>query len=126
MRKEHTMEANRMEQLEALETLCQFNDRLLANLPTLSSELSEGRKSDTDAYLKSIIDAINWEISVMNSTSALLAEGNTPIDKEGFNQAILALGTALSSGNDTQTASALRNLIPHFTTLGSAAKEAVS
>ena len=60
MRKEHTMEANRMEQLEALETLCQFNDRLLANLPTLSSELSEGRKSDTDAYLKSIIDAFNW------------------------------------------------------------------
>jgi len=120
------METNRMEQLEALETLSRFNDRLLKNLPTIISELSEGRQPDTDTYLRNIIDAINWEITVMNATSALLAEGNTPIDKEGFNQSILALSAALSSETDSEIASALQNLIPHFETLGTAAKEVIA
>lgn len=117
------METSRLEQLEALETLIQFNERLLKNLPTIADELSEARQPDTDTYLKSILNAINWEITVMNATSALLAEGSTPIDKESFNQSILALSTALSSKTDSETAVALRNLIPHFEALGTAAKE---
>lgn len=120
------METNRMEQLEALETLAQFNDRLLKNLPTLISELSEGRRPDTDTYLKSIIDAINWEITVMNATSALLAEAGTSVNKEAFNQSILALGSALSSETDSEIAAALRGLIPHFEALGTAAKEVIA
>lgn len=120
------MEANRMEQLEALETLIQFNDRLLKNLPTIADELSGARQPDTDTYQKSILDAINWEITVMNATSSLLAEADTPIDKEGFNQSILALSTAISSGTDAETATAFRNLIPYFEVLGNAAKEATS
>ena len=120
------METNRMEQLEALETLSLFNDRLLKNLPTLISELSGERQPDTDTYLKSILDAVNWEINVMNATSALLAEGETAIDKENFNRSILALNDALSSGADSGISNALRNLIPHFETLGAAAKEATA
>ncbi|MCM1302710.1 MAG: molecular chaperone [Lachnospiraceae bacterium] len=117
------METNRTEQLEALETLSQFNDRLLKNLPTIISELSGKRQPDTDTYLKSILDAINWEINVMNATSDLLAEGETPIDKENFNQSILALNAALSSETDSEISDAFRNLIPHFEALGAAAKE---
>ena len=120
------METNRMEQLEALETLSQFNDRLLKNLPTIAAELTEGRQPDTDTYMKSITDAINWEITVMNATSDLLAEGNITIDKEGFNQSILALSTALSSKVDSEIAVAFQNLIPHFEALGAAAKEAIA
>ncbi len=112
-----------MEQLEALETLCRFNERLLNNLPTIVSELSEGRQPDTDTYMNSIIDAINWEINVMNATSDLLAKSQTPIDKEGFNQSILALSAAMSSKVDSEIASAFQNLIPHFESLGAAAKE---
>ena len=53
------MENTRIEQLEALETLIEFNSRLLRNLPTIISELSGNRQEDTDNYLKTIIDAIN-------------------------------------------------------------------
>ena len=120
------METNRMEQLEALETLSQFNDRLLKNLPTIVAELTEGRQPDTDTYQKSITDAINWEITVMNATSDLLAEGNTAIDKEAFTQAILALNSALSSKVDSEIATAFQNLIPHFEALGAAAKEVIA
>lgn len=112
-----------MEQLEALETLAQFNDRLLNNLPTVIEELSGQRKPDTDAYLKNIVEVIGWEISVMNATSALFAEAGVSMDKEGFNQSVLALNSALASGKDRETAAALENLIPHFETLREAARE---
>lgn len=117
------METTKLEQLEALETLAQFNDRLLNNLPTVIGELSGGRKEDTDAYLKNIIEVIGWEITVMNATSALFEEAEVSMDKEGFNQSVLALNAALTSGNDLEIATALEKLIPHFETLRAAAQE---
>lgn len=120
------MEANKIEQLEALETLVQFNGRLLGNLPTLISELSGNRQPDTDTYLKNIVDVIGWEISVMNATAPLLAEAHTHMDKEHFNQSILALNAAIASGADAEITLALRDLIPHFETLNTAAKEVLA
>ncbi|MCM1119861.1 MAG: molecular chaperone [bacterium] len=117
------METTKLEQLEALETLAQFNDRLLNNLPTLISELSGGRKTDTDAYLKNIIEIIGWEITVMNAISALFEEAKVSMDKEEFNQSVLALNSALASGTDSEIATALGNLTPHFETLRTAAQE---
>ena len=38
------MEFNKMEQMEALGILADFNDRLLKNLPTIISELSGKRQ----------------------------------------------------------------------------------
>lgn len=120
------METNVMEQMEALQTLTQFNDRLLKNLPTLIDELTENRKPDTDAYLKNIIEVIGWEISVINATSSLLNTARISMDKEGFNQAVMALNSALSSGANAETALALQKLIPHFETLANAAGEVLS
>ena len=88
------MENTRIEQLEALETLIEFNSRLLRNLPTIISELSGNRQEDTDNYLKTIIDAINWE-----------------------------LNSALSAQSDPETATALRDLVPCFEQLDKAARE---
>ena len=116
------MENMTTEQLEALETLAEFNDRLIKNLPTIISELSGNRQTDTDQYLKNIIDAINWEISVTNSTLAILNNEHTRIDKETFNQKMLTLNSAIS----TEIAAALENLIPYFKQLGAAVKEVTS
>ncbi len=114
------MDTNKIEQMEALETLTQFNSRLLDNLPTLIRELSDNRKPDTDTYLKSIVDVIGWEIAVMNATAPLLAEARTHVDKESFNRSVLALNTAIASGADREIALALQNLTPHFETLDAA------
>ena len=114
------------EQLEALETLAEFNDRLIKNLPTIISELSGNRQTDTDQYLKNIIDAINWEISVTNSTLAILNNEHTRIDKETFNQKMLTLNSAISTKADSEIAAALENLIPYFKQLGAAVKEVTS
>ena len=62
------MEDNRAEQKEALETLMEFNTRLVKNMEIITKELSGARLEDTDAFLEDIIKAMNWEIQVMNGT----------------------------------------------------------
>lgn len=120
------MEDNRAEQKEALEVLAEFNERLLKNMNIIVKELSGERLDDTDKFLKSIIDATNWEIQVMNGTMDMLNDGKERIDKEAFNEKVLAFGSAINEKNDAMMAEAIRNLIPEFEKLGSAAKEVIA
>ena len=117
------METNKMEQLEALSNLADVNDRLLKNLPTIIGELSGKRQADTDAYLQNILDSINWEISVTNSSLNLLNEDRVRIEKDVFNHKVTALSEALSTKDDSKIAAALQALVPCFEQLGNAAKE---
>ena len=80
------MEDNRREQLEALEVLVEFNERLIKNVNILIKELSGARLEDTDQFVKGIVDAMNWEIAVFNGTKEVLGEGTIAIDKEEFNE----------------------------------------
>ena len=85
------MEENRKEQIEALEVLVDFNERLVKNIRILVKELSGERLDDTDNFIKGIVDAMNWEIQVMNGTMDVLNEGKVRIEKEVFNQHIVAM-----------------------------------
>ena len=78
------MEENRKEQIEALEVLVDFNERLVKNIRILVKELSGERLDDTDNFIKGIVDAMNWEIQVMNGTMDVLNEGKVRIEKEVF------------------------------------------
>lgn len=117
---------NRTEQKEALETLVEFNQRLVKNMNIIVKELSGQRLDDTDKFLKGIVDAMNWEINVMNGTMTLLNESKQRIDKEAFNNKILKLGTAIRDKNDLAMAKAITELIPEFENLGSAAEEVMA
>ena len=120
------MENITAEQMEALETMAEFNDRLLKNLPTIIEELSGNRQEDTDQYQKSIIDAINWEIAVTNSTLDVLNQEKMRVDREDFNRKMQDLNAALSSGRDAGIADALKALIPCSEQLGAAAREVIA
>ena len=111
---------------KALETLAEFNERLLKNMGIVIKELSGERLDDTDKFLDSIISAINWEIEVMNGTMELLNEGSERINKQVFNQKVLALGTGIKEKTDAKIAKALEELIPEFENLGNAAKEVIA
>ena len=63
------MEDNRAEQKEALEILLEFNERLVKNMKIVVKELSGQRLDDTDKFIKGIVDAINWEVQVVNGTT---------------------------------------------------------
>ena len=111
---------------EALETLIEFNQRLVKNMNIIVKELSGQRLDDTDKFLKSILDAINWEVQVMNGTMDLLNEAKERINKEEFNSKITELSTALKEKDDVKQAAAIQNLIPSFELLEAAAREVIA
>lgn len=119
------MEDNRKEQMEALEILTDFNGRLVKNMTIIVKELSGERLDDTDKFLKSIVDAINWEIQVVNGTIELLNDGKERINKEEFNRAIVSLNDAISANEDAKMAEEFKKVIPFFEQLGEAAKEVI-
>ena len=120
------MEDNRKEQIEALETLVEFNDRLVKNMQILVKELSGERLDDTNQFMKSIIDAMNWEIQVVNGTLEVLNEGKERINKEIFNAEIIELSKAIESGNDSRMSDEFVKIIPVFEKLGECAREVIA
>lgn len=119
------MEDNRKEQMEALETLTEFNDRLVNNMQIIVKELSGNRLEDTDKFLKSILDAINWEIQVVNGTMDVLNECEERVNKETFNDAVVALSDAVNAKDDAKMAEAFTAIIPVFEKLGESAKKVI-
>ena len=117
------MEDNRQEQREALETLVEFNQKLVKNMNIIVKELSGERLDDTDQFLKGIVDAINWEVHVVNGTISFLNEGKERVNREEFNTKILALDGAMKEKADQKMADAILALIPEFENLGVAAEE---
>ena len=114
------MEDIRNEQKEALETLVEFNEKLVKNMNIIVKELSGQRLDDTDKFLKGIIDAVNWEVQVLNGTMSLLNEDKERINKEQFNSKIVNFGEAIKENDDTKMAAAIKELIPEFENLGPA------
>lgn len=125
-KEENIMEDNRKEQLEALEVLGEFNERLVKNMKIIVKELSGSRLEDTDKFLKSIIDAINWEIQVVNGTLDVLNEGKERLNKDDFNAAVISLGKAINDNNDAEMAEEFRKITPVFEQLGVSIKEVIA
>lgn len=117
------MEDNRKEQIEALEVLQEFNERVVKNMKILIKELSGARLDDTDKFLKSITDAMNWEIQVMNGTMDVLNEGKQRIQKDEFNSKIVNVSNAIAAQDDAKMAEAFQEVLPYFEKLGQAATE---
>ena len=112
------MEDNRAEQIEALQVLEEFNGRLVKNMEIIVKELSGERLDDTDQFLKGIVDAINWEIQVVNSTMQVLNDGKVRVD-------IVALSKAISAKDDAKMAEEFQRVIPVFKQLGESVNEVI-
>lgn len=120
------METNRSEQIEALETLTEYNERIIKNIPILVKELSGERLDDTDKFMDSIIKAINWEIEVINLTMDVLNDGKERVSKEVVNEKIIVLSDAVATKDDKKMAEGFQQILPVLESIGAAAKEVVA
>lgn len=120
------MEDNRTEQMEALETLVEFNEKVVKNINILVKELKGARLEDTDKFQTSIINAVNWEIQVLNGTMEILNDGKERVNKDAVNEKVVALGESIKSGDDAKMAVAFEDMIPALEVIGNAAKEALA
>lgn len=124
--RKRVMEDNRREQIEALETLAEYNERILKNIPILVKELSGERLDDTNKFLESIINAINWEVEVINLTMDVLNEGKERVPKTVINEKIMALGEAINAKDDAKMAQAFADMLPELEGLSEAVKEVIA
>lgn len=108
----------KQQQLEALEELYHYSQKLIPAIETVSGELKGSRQEDTDEYLNTIINGINWIIEVLNRTMELVNEEEVIINKEKTNSGILKLGEAIKEKNDEKIADTLTvEVIPFLTDL---------
>ena len=120
------MEDKRTEQIEALQTLAEYNQKVLKNIPILVRELRGERLEDTDKFLTAIVIAINWEVEVLNGTLEVLNEKEERVSKESVNQKIVALSDALKEKDDNAQADAFEQFIPELEIIEKAINEVIA
>lgn len=107
------MENEFKEEIEALETLKEYNVKVVKALKEIIPELKGEKKEDTDEYLQHILKGINWEIQVINGTMKYLNREEEVISKEGTNEIILRLNDAINAKNEEKVAQILEaELLP--------------
>lgn len=120
------MVEEKKEKTDALETLLEFNGRILQNVPILIKELSGKRLDDTDVFLDDIVKAINWEIEVVNGTLDVINEGVVRLNKDAFNNKVLVLGEAVKSKDDSKMAEAFGDFLGVLEDLGKVVQEVIA
>lgn len=101
------------EEIEALETLKQYNVKVVKALKEIIPELKGEKKEDTDEYLQHIFKGINWEIQVLNGTMDYLNREEEVISKKNANEMILKLNEAVNDKSDEKIAGVLEeHLLP--------------
>lgn len=113
----------REEKLEAMKAVIDYNPRLLRGLENVARELSGDRKEDTDEYLKSVIDGINWEIQILNRTMDLVNENEEQVNQDEANELFKSFSAAYKDGDDQKIATSITTeLVPFFTKFGKIAE----
>ena len=107
-------EALRSQQMEALQTVNEYIEKLIPGMETVIGELNGEKQEDTDAYLIQIIEGLNWVIEVFNGTMSLINEEQEIIKKDEINREVISLSDALISHNDERTATVLQSGILPF------------
>lgn len=108
------MDDYRQQQVEALQVAHEYSVKMINGVNNVVTELKGNKLPDTDAYLKEIVNGINWLIEVTNRTLDVINENEVLIDKERVNETINEFGAALSKKDDEQIASALETGVLDF------------
>lgn len=122
------MENQFKEEIEALQTLKEYNVKIVKALKEIIPELKGEKQPDTDEYLQNILKGINWEIQVINGTMKYLNREEEVISKEGVNSMIVKLNETLQNkGQDEQVAAILEErLLPFLEELSQIAEKAIA
>ena len=88
------------EEKEILETLVEYSPKLIHGMQVVCTELCEQRADDTDEYLKSVAEGMNWEIEVFNGMREKFTEMGLQFDKDELTSIILRFNDAYKSKDD--------------------------
>lgn len=104
------MEDLRSQQLEALETAAPYCEKISRAIGNLIEELCGSRQPDTDEYMTSIINGLNWIVGVYNGTRDLINDDVQVIDKDAVNNCVKKLNEAKAQSDDLKMAESFKEL----------------
>lgn len=112
---------------EALETVLDYSPKLIRGMQAVCTELCEEKAPDTDEYLRSVVDGMNFEIEVFNAVRESIASLGIEFDKEEMNAIILRFNDAYKSKDDIAIAkSFMDETIDLFLLIEDLAKKALA
>lgn len=118
------MEELRKQQIEALQAVYEYNQRIIPALEEIVFELRGAQKEDTKDYLNHILKGVNWIIQVVNGTRDLINEKEEVINKEQMNDIIVDLNGVLKEENFIQAADIIeKGILPFVSNVTKAAKD---
>lgn len=118
------MDELKAQQMEALEVVSEYIEKLLPNMNILSNELKGNRQEDTDTFLNYVMNGFNWVIEVFNVTRDYINADKIRIDKEEVNEKIIELSKAFKEKDDEKAAELIETaVIPFLNTFLEVSKE---
>lgn len=102
------MDELRTKQMEVLETVCEYNVKLISGIQDVIEIVHEDEAVDPE-YLNLIIEGINWVIQVTNLTLPLLNQDHERINKDQVSNTMNHLSSALLEGESNKIADILQN-----------------
>ena len=92
----------------------------------LMEELNGHRQPDTDEYMKSTLNGLNWIVEVYNGTKDLINKDSVVINKEEVNKSVLALNAANNANDAAARVEALKGLKAFVDTFSAQARKVIS
>ena len=114
------MEDLRTQQIEALEVAVPYCAKISNALNNLMEELNGHRQPDTDEYMKSTLNGLNWIVEVYNGTKDLINKDSV------VNKSVLALNAANNANDDAARVEALKGLKAFVDTFSAQAGKVIS
>lgn len=99
------------QQIEALEVAVPYCDRMSAALKQIIKELTSEKQEDTDEYIITILNGLNWIFSVFNGTQDLVNKDAVVIDKDKVNESVSMLNEANEAKDDQKRAQAFEGIL---------------
>lgn len=99
------------QQIEALEVAVPYCDRMSTALKQIIKELTGEKQEDTDEYIVTILNGLNWIFSVFNGTQDLVNKDAVVIDKDKVNESVSMLNEANDAKDDQKRAQAFEGIL---------------
>ena len=109
------------QQIEALGIAVSYCDRMSAALKQFIKELTGEKQEDTEEYIVTILNGLNWIFSVFNGTQDLINKDTIVIDKNKVNENVSILNEANTQKDDQKRAEALEGILQFVEDFGKAA-----
>lgn len=115
------MEDLKAQQIEALEVAVQYCDKIIPAVKNIIDEFSGNRQEDTNEYMVSILNGLNWIFEVYNGTQELINKDETIIDRDVVNLYVKKLNDANQADDDAKRAEAFKGILEFLETFKASA-----